>query len=83
MATLQLTRHSAAYLRMSIHNPPLNLFDPEMSDRLQESIEPLGGDQELKVVVFDSAVPDNFRVPVNLARIAELSTQSAPTGLSP
>lgn len=83
MKKLHLTRHTPAYLRVSIDNPPLNLFDPEMIDALQELIDTLERDADLNVVVFDSAVPDYFMAHVDLARVAELSTDPGPTGLSP
>lgn len=83
MTKLQLTRNSLGYLRVTINNPPLNLFDPELSDDLQELIDLLESDDEIKVVVFDSAVPDYFMAHVDLARVAELSTAPGPTGLSP
>lgn len=83
MTRIQLTRHSSAYLRVTINNPPLNLFDPELSDDLQELIEFLEKDVQIKVVVFDSAVPDYFMAHIDLARVAELSTAPGPTGLSP
>jgi enoyl-CoA hydratase/carnithine racemase len=80
---LHLTRHTPTYLRVSINNPPLNLFDPEMIDALQELIDTIERDKDLNVVVFDSAVPDYFMAHVDLARVAELSTKPGPTGLSP
>ena len=83
MKKLQLTRHTPTYLRVSIDNPPLNLFDPDLSDALQELIDTLESDADLKVVVFDSTVPDYFMAHVALARVAELSTKPGPTGLSP
>ena len=83
MTKLQLTHHSSTYLRVTINNPPLNLFDPELSDDLQELIGLLERDAQIKVVVFDSAVPDYFMAHIDLARIAELSTAPGPTGLSP
>ena len=83
MTKLQLTHHSPTYLRVTINNPPLNLFDPELSDDLQELIGLLESDVQIKVVVFDSAVPDYFMAHVDLARVAELSTAPGPTGLSP
>jgi enoyl-CoA hydratase/carnithine racemase len=80
---LRIIRHSPAYWRVTIDNPPLNLFDPEISDELQELIELLEADTGVKVVVFDSAVPDYFMAHVDLSRVAELSTRPGPTGLSP
>ena len=83
MKKLHLTRHTPAYLRVSIDNPPLNLFDPKLSISLQELINTIESDADLKIVVFDSAVPDYFMAHVALARVAELSTEPGPTGLSP
>lgn len=80
---LLITRHSSTYLRVTINNPPLNLFDPELSDGLQTLIDELENDMSVQVVVFDSAVPDYFMAHVDLARVAELSTAPGPTGLSP
>ena len=83
MKKLYLKQHSPAYLTVTINNPPLNLFDPELSDDLQELIDLLESDAAIKVVVFDSAVPDYFIAHIDLARVTELSTAPGPTGLSP
>jgi enoyl-CoA hydratase/carnithine racemase len=80
---LRLIQHSAAYWRVTIDNPPLNLFDPEMSDELQSLIGQLEQDPAVKVVVFDSANADYFMAHIDLARAGELSLQPGPTGLSP
>ncbi len=80
---LRLTQISAAYWRITIDNPPLNLFDPELSDQLQALMERLEQDKQVKVVVFESAVPDYFMAHIDLVRAGELSLKPGPTGLSP
>ena len=76
-------RRGASYWRVTLNNPPLNLFDPEMIAGLQALIEQLEHDDQVKVVVFESGVPDFFIAHIDLARLGELSTEPGPTGLSP
>jgi len=80
---LLIARISPAYWRVTIDNPPLNLFDPELSDELVELIDRLERDAEVKVVIFDSANSDFFMAHIDLARVGELSLKPGPTGLSP
>jgi enoyl-CoA hydratase/carnithine racemase len=80
---IRITKRSAAYRRVTLDNPPLNLFDQEMSDELQGLIKELEEDDKVKVVVFDSADPDYFMAHLDLVRTAELSLEPGPTGLSP
>ncbi len=54
-----------------------------MSDELQDLIKKLEKDDEVKVVVFDSADPDYFMAHLDLVRTAELSLEPGATGLSP
>src|SRR5712671_3215207 len=51
-----LTRRSPAYWRVTFNHPPLNIFGPETIPQLNEIITALETDQDVKVVVFDSAV---------------------------
>ena len=57
---LRLTRRSPAYWRVTIDNPPLNVMGPEMVKQFQGIISALEADEEVRVVVFDSAVNDYF-----------------------
>ena len=57
---LRLTRHSAAYWRVTIDNPPINVMGPEMIRQFQEIMNALETDEQVRVVVFDSAVDDYF-----------------------
>src|SRR5882757_3676110 len=57
---LRLTRRSPAYWRVTIDNPPINVMGPEMVRQFQEVINALETDEQVRVVVFDSAVDDYF-----------------------
>jgi enoyl-CoA hydratase/carnithine racemase len=59
-AQLRVTRRSPAYWRVTIDNPPINVMGPEMVREFQEIIHELETDEQVKVVVFDSAVDDYF-----------------------
>jgi hypothetical protein len=60
MAQIKLTRSTPAYWRVTFDNPPLNLMGPEFVLEFREIIAALEADQELRVVVFDSAVEGSF-----------------------
>ena len=59
-ARIRVTRRSAAYWRVTIDNPPINVMSPEMLGQFHEVINALETDDEVRVVVFDSAVDDYF-----------------------
>src|SRR3954465_12323758 len=59
-AQLRLTRHSPAYWRVTIDNPPINVMGPRMVAEFQGIIDKIEPDSEVKVVVFDSAVDGYF-----------------------
>jgi enoyl-CoA hydratase/carnithine racemase len=81
---LKIKKNSPAYWRVILDNPPLNLFDPELSNELMVVMADLEQNAELKVVVFESAVPDFFMAHVDLVRAGELDvTPRPPFGLTP
>jgi enoyl-CoA hydratase/carnithine racemase len=51
-------QYSPAYWRVLIDNPPINIFDLEMSDKLQALLTKPEADEAIKVVVFESANSD-------------------------
>ena len=57
---IRLTRRSPAYWRVTIDNPPINVMGPEMVKQWQETMNALETDEQVRVVVFDSAVDDYF-----------------------
>jgi len=77
-----LTRRSTAYWRVTFNNPPLNIFGPETIPQLNEIITALETNEQVKVVVFDSAVDGFFLTHYNFLAKLEVST-AGPTGLQP
>src|SRR5881394_2991565 len=80
-----LTRRSPAYWRVTINHPPLNIFGPDTIPQLNEIITALESDEQVKVVVFDSAIPGFFLTHYDfLANIEDTtSLPPGPTGLQP
>jgi enoyl-CoA hydratase/carnithine racemase len=82
---LRVTRHSPAYWRVTIDNPPINVMGPEMVKQFQEVIDSLEADEDVRVVVFDSAVGEYFLNHSDFTTKLEDLTSLAPgpTGLPP
>lgn len=59
-------QYSTAYWGVTIDNPPINFFDQEMADELQALLTKLEADDDVKVVVFESANPNFFIAPADL-----------------
>ena len=59
-AQVRLTRPSAAYWRITFDNPPLNLMGPEFVLEFREIVTEIESDEQVRVVVFDSAVEGYF-----------------------
>jgi enoyl-CoA hydratase/carnithine racemase len=82
---IRIEQSTAEYWRVTLDNPPFNIFGPETIPQLNEVITQLESDPRVRVVVFDSAVPGFFLthydfVP-SLAATTDLA--SGPTGLPP
>jgi enoyl-CoA hydratase/carnithine racemase len=82
---LHLTRRSPAYWRVTIENPPINVMGPETVRQFQQIIETVESDEEVKVVVFDSAIDGYFLNHSDFtAKLEDLTGMSpGPTGLPP
>jgi enoyl-CoA hydratase/carnithine racemase len=80
---IRISRASAAYLRVTFDNPPLNLMGPEFVVEFGELMTAIETDEQLKVVVFDSAVEGFFLNHSDfLVDLEELtSLPQGPTGL--
>ena len=57
---VRLDRRSAHYWRVTLDHPPLNIFGPKTIPQLDEIVTAIETDEQVKVVVFDSAVPGFF-----------------------
>jgi enoyl-CoA hydratase/carnithine racemase len=82
-AQIRLTRPSPAYWRVTFDNPPLNLMGPDFVLEFREIMTAFETDEQVKVVVFDSAVEGFFLNHSDfLARIEDLTRiPQGPTGL--
>jgi enoyl-CoA hydratase/carnithine racemase len=80
-----LTKHSPAYWRVTLNNPPVNIFGPKTIPQLNGIITAIETDKELKVVVFDSAIDGFFMTHYDfLAKLEDTtSLPPGPTGLQP
>jgi enoyl-CoA hydratase/carnithine racemase len=83
LAQIRLARLSSGYWRVTFDNPPLNLMGPEFVLEFREIVTALEADEQLKVVVFDSAVEGFFLNHSDfLAKLEDLtSIPQGPTGL--
>jgi enoyl-CoA hydratase/carnithine racemase len=82
---IRLTRMSAAYWRVTFDLPPLNIFGPLNIPQLEKVITSLEADEQVKVVVFDSAVEGVFLTHYDfLAKLKDSANlRPGPTGLQP
>src|SRR5258708_12467393 len=80
---IRLERRLPSYWRVTFDHPPLNIFGPETIPQLNEIITGLETDEEVKVVVFDSAVEGFFLTHYDFLAKLEDSTSlpPGPTGL--
>jgi enoyl-CoA hydratase/carnithine racemase len=82
---MYLTPRSPQYWRITINRPPLNIFGPDTIPQLNEVITAIETDEQVKVVVIDSAIEGFFLTHYDfLAKIEETTSQPpGPTGLQP
>jgi enoyl-CoA hydratase/carnithine racemase len=59
-AQIRHTRVSSAYWRVTFDNPPLNVMGPQFVREIREIITAVEADEEVRVLVFDSAVDGFF-----------------------
>ncbi len=82
---IRLHRRSPTYWRVTLDNPPFNIFGPETIPQLEEVIKAIETDPILKVVVFESAVPGFFLTHYDFVPPLTDTTRlsAGPTGLHP
>jgi enoyl-CoA hydratase/carnithine racemase len=82
---IRLARRNSSYWRVTFDDPPLNIFGPATIPQLNEIVTALETDDDVKVVVFDSAVEGFFLTHYDFLAKPEDTTRllPGPTGLSP
>ena len=80
---IKLEKRLPSYWRVTFDIPPVNIFGPSMLGPLNEIISEIETDQDLKVVVFDSAVEGFFLTHYDFLAPLEESARvpRGPTGL--
>ena len=78
-----LSRRSPAYWRVTFDIQPLNIFGPESLPKLNEIVSAIETDEQVKVVVFDSAIEGFFLTHYDFLAKPEDTTRlpPGPTGL--
>ena len=79
---IRVTRVTPEYWRVTVDNPPYNIFGPDSIPQLNAVITQIEQDPNLKVVVFDSAVPGFFLTHYDFVPPLEATTSmpNGPTG---
>jgi len=82
-AQIWLNRRSPGYARVTFDNPPLNVMGPQFVLEMRGIMDTLEADEEVKVVVFDSAVEGFFLNHSDFrAKLEDLTAiPQGPTGL--
>lgn len=82
---IQLNRVTPEYWRVTFHNPPYNIYGPETMPQLNAVVTAIETDPKVKVVVFDSDVPDFFLTHYDFVPPLSDTTSlpNGPTGLPP
>jgi len=80
---LKLTMHNAGFWQVTLDAPPLNLFGPELLTGLEEVVRRMQSSPELRVILFDSAIPNYFIAHFDIAKGAEVLTRKTASGLLP
>ena len=78
-----ITRVTPEYWRVTLDNPPYNIFGPETTPQLRDVITQIETCSKVKVVVFESAVPGFFLTHYNfIPPLSDTTSQPpGPTGL--
>jgi enoyl-CoA hydratase/carnithine racemase len=77
---VRLIRHNPGYWQVTIDAPPLNLFGPELLSGLEEVVRRMQASPELRVIVFDSALPDFFIAHFDVVKGGEIISRKTLSG---
>jgi enoyl-CoA hydratase/carnithine racemase len=79
---LQIIEETAAYWRVVFNYPPFNIVDATIYDGLQNLLAHMDASQNLRVVVFESAIPEFFLAHFDLTgKTGNITTAVGPSGL--
>ncbi len=78
--TLRLVRSDEGVLTVVIDAPPMNLIGPELVRDLVSLVKELESDEDIRVMVLESADPEYFVPHVDLTKVAEYTAEAAKAG---
>jgi enoyl-CoA hydratase/carnithine racemase len=78
--TLRVARSDEGVLGVVIDAPPMNLIGPELVRDLVALLGELESDQDIRVMVVESADPEYFVPHVDLTKVAEYTAEAAKAG---
>ena len=78
--TLRVARSDEGVLGVVIDAPPMNLIGPELVRDLVALLSEVESDQDIRVVVLESADPEYFVPHVDLTKVAEYTAEAARAG---
>src|ERR1700680_1248934 len=80
---LSIDRSRPGIWNVSVSNPPINMLDEGTIEELPGLIPLVEQDDQLKVVIFESADPDFFLAHYDTSRAGQSSGKTGPTGYHP
>ena len=76
--SLLRTRFSDGVMQVIIDNPPANIMTPELFMQLADLVERVAEDEEVRVIIFDSADPDFFIAHYDVGNLLSLDVSRPP-----
>src|SRR5467141_3309753 len=81
-APMRLVEETPAYWRVVFDYPPFNIVDADIFQALEELLVRMDTNQSLRVVVFESAIPEFYLAHFDLTgKIGNIMTAVGPSGL--
>src|ERR1700692_1616430 len=80
---LSIDRSRPGIWNVSVSTPPINMLDEGTIEELHGLIPLVEQDDQLKVVIFESADPDFFLAHYDTSRAGQSSGEVGPTGYRP
>src|ERR1700750_1937647 len=79
---VQVIEETSAYWRVVFDYPPFNIVDATIFEGLQDLLARMGASPSLRVVVFESAIPDFYLAHFDLTgKTGNITTAVGPSGL--
>src|SRR5437899_13031384 len=81
-APMRVVEETPAYWRVVFDYPPFNIVDADVFESLQDLLIRMDASQTLRVVVFESAIPDFYLAHFDLTgKTGNITTAVGPSGL--